>query len=213
MSDEAKILDASDTVTVRGKQYQLAALDLRQLISLQQEAFRAYKRDYLQTYSDTVKLLHDDPDVQRTMLSQKIDEVSRWTAKSMPRVLAYSVAHAELNAAMRSWCEATYSLDPKKTTDSHYRGLLTTALDSGSLSAEQFAEMAHVEPRRGLVPYEMWWVTGSYEGMVSFVTASIRRHDTTIREQEVMDWSLPDLIYSARRIESMTEPSAGNSAG
>lgn len=203
---EARALAAGDTIEVNGTEYALRPVGMRQLHEVQKTAVDFYKREYLRTYFQNIDLIPEE--LRVGLMERKLDEVGRWDVGSLPTKVAHDVRTIPITAALNKWLENEHDEPPE--TDSGKRAVVAAALDSAKLTADAVEQMTKVRPRRVKIPYDSWWVTATYEGMVTFIQASLQSGGSAISNQDVMGWPLSKVMEAARKVESLTAPQLGN---
>lgn len=207
MSDkEARALAAGDTIEVNGVEYRLRPVGMRQLHEVQRSAVDHYKREYLRTYSANMDLIPEEH--RASMMERKLDEVARWDVGSLPTKIAHDVRSIPITPALIKWLENEHDDVPE--TESGKRAVVAAALDSGKLTVEVVREMTKERPARIKIPYDSWWVTATYEGMVAFIRASLQAGGSQVGRDDVMSWPLSKIMEAARKVEAVTAPSLGN---
>lgn len=200
---EARALGAGSTIAVNGKDYRLAPITMKLLHELQREALRSYKRQYLQTFVDNVEMLPEG------MLEKKMEQVARWDVASLPSHTAYSAVSVPITDELEKRLRELFGEElPESTTGK--QALLSTALDQGNITAKEVTELAGVAPKSGRVPYDMWWVTATHEGQITFVWASLQQNHPTLTRDEVGRWPIQKIMEAARLVETITTPDLGN---
>lgn len=210
--DVARALGAAGgmpTVTIAGKECRARPLGMRELTEVERDCLDRYRRQYLETYAANLDLL---PEASRAgLMEKKLDEVGRWDIDNLPLKFAYDSAEITLSPELRQWVTEHWHLGDG-LSDERMRRLTAASLDQEALSDADFRRMTGGdEPPKVKVPYVHWWITGSYDGMVTMIWTCFRRDGVT-REQ-VMD-SLGDnltaLTELSREIEKLSAPQAGN---
>ncbi len=200
---ESRVVGAGVPFIVNGREFNLRPLTLRGLQQLQQEALRSYRQSYLRTYRDSIEDLGVPPD----MLDRKMDEAARWTVADLPKMAAYSAAGCPVTDDLRSLVDG--QVGAKQRTDDQVRMVITSLLDQGRIKLDDVVAACGVEPARGYVNYDAWWITGCFEGMTAMVHASIG--DQGVTRQDIGNWSVDTLSQMSRVIETLTAPAVGNS--
>lgn len=207
MSDkEARVLAAADTIEVNGKEFKLHPIGMQQLHEVQRAAVEGYKRDYLQTWSKNLDLLPGDR--RDEMLERKFDEAARWDIGNLPVKLAHDVRPIPITQELTAWMEKVHGDVPK--TESAKRAVVASTLDSGGLKPEQVEQMTGVRPKQVKIPYDSWWVTATYDGMITFICASLNTGGQKIERKDVAEWPLAKVMEAARKVEQVTAPALGN---
>jgi hypothetical protein len=89
--------------------------------------------------------------------------------------------------------------------------MAATALDQGMLTTEQYQTLVGVAPIKLLIPYVNWWITGSFDGMISVIWTCFRRSGVT--RQEITDelgTNMQLLVEISREIERLSAPEPKN---
>ena len=206
---EARALGAGNTIDVDGKQYKILPIGMRQLHEVQRTAVGYYKREYLRTYAENMDFL--PPDRAADLIERKMEEVARWDVGDLPVKMAYDVRGVPLNAKLVDALETEYGELPEG--DGAKYAVLSSALDAGKIDADQVEKLTKVRPRRLRVPYDTWWVTACYEGMITFILTSLRASHPEATAAEVGAWPLPKIMEAARIVEGLTAPAVGNTSG
>ena len=207
MSDkEARVLGAGDFLEVNGKEYHLRPIAMQQLHEVQRAAVVYYKREYLRTFAENADLL--PPDHAASLLERKFEEVAKWDIGHLPAKIAYDVRLVNLTAQINVWLENEYGDLPD--SDNTKRAMLAAALDSGKITADEVQQKTGTKPGRVQIPYDSWWVTAVYDGMVTFIWASLRSGDAAADKGEVSRWPLSKIMEASRLVEKLTAPALGN---
>jgi hypothetical protein len=202
---EARALGAGETIEVDGKQYKLRPIRIQRLCDLERDALRYHKRQVLETYRDNMDLLGDA--CTSGLMEKKLQEVSEWGVSDLPKKEVYDASNVPVNDKVKLWVKENYDMEPH---DFVCQMLLTVGLDRGKISLEQVKEMTGSSPRRGVVRYDQWWITASYEGMVAFVHSSIRDDHPELTKEDIGRWSPAKLVEAAKIAENLTTASMGN---
>ena len=204
--DVARALAARETIMVDDKEVKLSPIDMRQLHEIQRAALSFYKRDYLSTIAQNLDLLgngHGD-----VFLEKKLDEVARWDSSNLPMKMSYDVQNIKLNETLKQRLVSLYGELPDG--DVAAKAVLSTALDAEQITSEEVKKLCGKQPRRVRIPYDMWWVTSSFDGMVTFVHASVQKEHKEITKEQVGHWPLTTVMEAARVVEAITAPVVGN---
>ncbi len=206
---EARVLGAGAFVTAPDKdgkdtEYQVSPLNMKQLAEIQQECLRQFRRGYIQTYADAVEWLENGQEV----LERKVDEAARFDVRDLPKKFAYDTRKIQIVEAVIQLLRKHYDIVPKKADDR--RALLATALDSGLIDSETVKELTGRTPARASIPYDMWWVTANYAGIVLFVWTSVVQNHSEVTRDDVSKWPVYCLSIAGRLVESITAPAVEN---
>lgn len=205
MSDkEARALGAAETYTIKDKEYKLSPVPLRDLAELQRESVSYYKRQYLKTFADNLDLIGGGVE----LLEKKMQEVAGWDIGKIPKQVAYDVSTITITDRLKVELEQRFGSIPKK--DNGIRALVAAALDAMSITKEDVKAWTGTGPQQGFIPYDLWWITATFDGMASFVYRSLRIKHPEITRDILQDWSFMQLTEVARLAENITAPSLGN---
>lgn len=202
------------TITIAGKQCQVRPLGIRELTEVERDCLQRYKRQYLETFQANLDLLPEE-DRGRTM-DRKMEEAARWDVDDLPSKWAYDPRTLKITAELISWLTENMGVKaPEKDKDENdqmLRRTLATALDQGSLDENEYQKLSggH-KPIKAKVPYVNWWITGCFDGMISFIWTCFRRDGIT-REQvvEELGGNMGLLSDVSREIEHLSAPAVGN---
>ena len=207
MSDaEARAFAAGDTVEVQGKQFKVVPLNMQQLHEIQRAAVKSYKREYLSTFAENLDLLPKDQ--AAGMMADKLEETAKWDISDLPVKMSYAVGSVPMNDKLVKLLRAEYGDLPDGETAR--RAVLATSLDSGAVSPTDVQKVTGTRPRRVRVPYDSWWVTASYDGMITLVWASVTKNHPKTTKEQIGGWPLAKLAEAARLVEHLTSPAVGN---
>ena len=195
------------TVTVAGKECTVRPLGIRELTEAERDCVERYKRAYLKTYADNADLL---PGGGKGVVERKMDEVARWDIDDLPNKQVCDPDRVHLTKQLKAWAKKEFSLDDD-ANDQQYQRVVATSLDQESLSPEDYEKMSGQSPKRTKVPYVNWWITGCFEGMITFVWICFRADGVTRSEVEKeLSTNQSLLIELSREIERLSAPSVGN---
>jgi len=208
---ESRAMGAGTTITVDGKEYTLRPISVQHLCDLEREALRFFCRQVLQTYRDNADLLGEEAN---SLIAKKFEEVSRWTLDDLPRKTAYDASRLPVTEGAMQWAEdfrQEIGADQSgELNEGRVRTLIVAALDQERITPEQVKKLTGQIPARAKVRYDQWWVTGCFEGMVSFIYSSLRRDHPEVTKQNVREWPVSVIFESSRDVENITAPNLGN---
>ena len=208
--DMARALGASGalTVVIAGKECTVRPLGLQELTEVERDCLERFRRHYLETYRASMDLLPGNAGL--LLLERKIEEAARWDVGDLPAKYAHDPARVVLTDALRAWVAETYGADGG-SDDRRTQRIATSALDQGMLSDEEYRGMTGSSPPKVRVGYVNWWITGSYEGMVTFCWVCFRHNDVTRDQvQDALRGNMALLVDLSREIERLSSPSVGN---
>ncbi len=228
--DMARALGASGplTITIADKECQVRPLGVRELTEAERDCLERYRRSYIKTFVDNADLMPNG----QMVLVEKMETAARWDIGDLPPKTAYSVDHVKVSGELRDFLQEIFSLKKpptkaekrkmssqeyatllkeSKLTDERWRRLAVNSLDNGTLSPEKFEELAGALPVKGSIPYVNWWITGCFEGMITFCWVAFKLNG--VSREQVAD-ALTDrpamLVELSREIEKLSAPQAGN---
>ncbi len=203
---EARALGACDTVKVKGQEYRPSPISMKELQEIQRQAVRSFKREYLTSYAENLDLLPET--IRQEKLDAKMDEVSKWDIGDLPVKMAYDVTRIKWTKKLDELLVQEYGDMPE--TDAGKRAVLATALDAGTVSLDQIQRLTGTKPRRGRIPYDSWWITAKFEGIIMMAWVSLRPEHPELTKDEVAGWPIPKLAETARLAERLTAPALKN---
>jgi len=213
MSDkEARAMAAGRNFKIGGKEYKLRPVVVQQLCDLEQEALQFYRRQVLQTYSSNKDLLGDMADL---LLAKKFEEVSQLSLDDIPKKMAYDTSKLPVTPAARAWAKGflkDVGTGDEKTEpdDGRVLVLLAVALDQEQVTSAEVEEMTKQKPIQAKVRYDQWWITGCFQGKVSFIHSSLKKEHPELTREDVGQWPLASIFEASRMVEDITTPDLGN---
>jgi len=196
--------EGTTTVTIAGKQCTARPLSIKELGEVERICLESYRRSYIKTFVDSMDLL---PEGQRKV-EEALERAARWDIGDLPPKQSCDHGTIQVTDLLRDWYKVRNEEEP---TDKRVQIMASSSLDDGSLSKEQYREMTNSMPMFVKIPYAWWWVTGCFEGIVTFVWVCFK-HNGVTKEQvvEAMQSNQSLLAELAREIEHLTAPSVGN---
>lgn len=199
-----RMLGAGEILTIDGIDYMLRPVVIQHLGDLERESLKHYKRQYLETFSENADLISNGEELVREQLMH----VAKWTIQDLPQREAFDASSIPVTNKLKNWVGEEYSETPE--TDEGIRALVGHALDNEKLTIDKVKELSGAFPRRGRIRFDQWWVTGSKEGMISFIYSSVRRDHPEVKKEDVAVWPIQKIIEAARIVESLTSAAMGN---
>ena len=203
---ESRVLGSGEIIEVNGKEYTLRPASVQHLCDLEREALRFYKRQVLETYSENLDLLPKN--MAEEKLNQKLDEVSRWDLQDLPQRIAYDVSKVPLSKKVRDWIKTNYGELPD--TEAGIRGILLNALDAKQITVSEIKELSGKAPLQGRIRYDSWWITGSPNGMISFIKSSLSSDHPEVTKEQLAKWPHIKLLEAGNIVEKITSADMGN---
>jgi len=207
---EARALGSGSKIVVNDVEYTLRPITVQHLCDLEREALQFYKRQSLETITANADLLGSRAD---ELIRDKLEELAKLSLDDLPRKMAYDASRLPVTDKLRAWAQK-YNAEiggmDGKLSDARVKTLVVTALDREQLTSDKVKELTGRRPVQARVRYDQWWVTGCFEGMVSFIHSSIRHDHPNVSKQQIRDWPVSAIFESAREVESITMPNLGN---
>ncbi len=197
------------TVKIAGKECTVRPLGMRELKEVENDCLERYAQKYLKTCFTNMHLLSEKE--QDGYMAARIDEAGRWDIDSLPPKYAHDDARVKVTKELRNWLLANLKMK-KSADDKQVRQLTATALDQGSLSADEYARLTDgSSPLKMKVSYSNWWITSVFDGMITFIWVCFRANGVT-RDEVINELGndLGKLAEVSREIERLSSPSVGN---
>ncbi len=209
--DTARALGAAGgtTTIIAGKECTARPLSVRELAEVERICIEDYKDNYLATVGRNIKRL-PDKNRRNAMMEEQLIKVAEWTIKDLPKSEVFDPARVNVTKDLRAWLKETFSLNGDTNAQTMKR-TAAAALNQGILSSDEYKKLTNKNAPSVLVPYVNWWITGCYDGMITFVWVAFR--DSGVTKDEVAsalgrDASL--LTQLTQEIEGLSAPAAGN---
>ncbi len=215
--DTSRALGAKSgtTVTIDGKECQIRPLTIAELGELERDCLKRYKRQYLTTFSDNADLLPNG----QNLVKEKLEEVAKWDVSDLPPKMVYDPTKLIAKKSLKDWLVENYDLSDeddgvkltKEKLKDRIRIYAALALDSGTLQDATYESLVGDAPKKTKVGYVNWWITATFDGMISMIYTCFRDSGFT-RDQIVKAiGDNPALLNEAsRQIEELSAPDAGN---
>ncbi len=210
--------EGPEAITIAGKECIVRPLTLKELSGVERECLQMYKRQHLETYSRNLDLL-DEADASNIMIRQ-LEIVALWDISDLPTKSVYDPIQVKISDGLKLWAVDNLAvvltdskgedMEDKKINDL-VRANVATALDSQVLSDELYENLTGEVPKKTKVNYISWWITGSFEGMLTLVWMCFKHCGVTKEEvEDAMGIDPGILAYFARSIEHLSTPAVGN---
>lgn len=209
---------STETVIIAGKQCQARPLGVRELTEVERECLKQYKRQVLETYALNGDLL---PEAEaHRLLREKMDEVSLWDVSNLPPKFVVDFTQVKVNDAIIKWLTSnmgfTEKEDDGKTKsraliDLTAKRMIAAAIDGNSMDAALYENLVGEPPRRQKVGYVNWWISGSYDGMITLVWICFKDNGVTRDEVAREIGNNPGILVNlSREIEHLSAAAVGN---
>jgi len=195
-------------VLIAGKECTVRPLGIRELTEVERDCAERYKRQYLKTFADNLDLL--PAEAKDRLLLEKMDVVARWDVDDLPPKFVHDPARVKMTDKLKSWVGERIEV-AADATELQLQRVAATMLDQDTLTDEEYRKLTDAIPPKSKVPYVNWWITGSYDGMVTFLWTCFK-HNGVTREQVIdeVGGDLFKLSNLSREIERMSAPKVGN---
>ena len=223
---ERRIAGVSVKMQINGEEYTLSPISYAQLGQLQQEALEWYKRQHLKTYADNADLLPDG----QAMLRQELKKAAQWDIDHLPYKAEYDCSRVpidgELDKFLMEYFDGLLEQEPssingeeinpaalelfRRQQESRKRVLLESCLTKGILDPKKVKQWTGHTPRTVKVQYDAWWLSGTTQGMVAAIHASLSKAHPKLTREEISQWGAADLAEGVSNIMSLTAPTVGN---
>lgn len=211
--DVARALGAgiAAPVIIAGKECKVRPLTALELCEVERECVKQYKRAYLEDYKANLDLLEVADRGAR--FQEKYDEVMEWDTENLPTRFAYQPEKIALTPAFRAEIANIMSLtEPDKVSDKVMRKYGAAMLDGKMISIARYKELTGVDQvPRVSIAYTNWWITGSVDGMITFIWVCFKPSGVTKAEvaAELMKPEAKSMMVAvSREIERLSAPQA-----
>lgn len=215
-----RALAAGEQLTVGDKVYALRPVVSRNLMDLQKQALKYYKREYLETFTENMDLLGANGDASEIM-REELTKAAQWTLDDLPKKVAYDARRCPITKEVKEWIERTYGDVPtmkskggrgKPVVDDKACGaLMTVSLDGNRISSAEVEKLSGRKPLQGSVRYDNWWITGCIDGMVQFLANSVRDESgNRVASSEIGDWPFLKITEAVKTVEALTTANMSN---
>lgn len=199
---------------INGKECIPRALGIREITEVERECVAAYKREIIRTYADNVDVIPNG----QALLEKKIEEVSRYDVTKLPPRNCHDPKRVKITPRLRAWMSETVtgfeeamSMKGDADKETFERALVATSLDNGMLDPHTYEAMVGELPRMTRIPYVSWWVSSSFDGMVTMIWIAFRDQGITKADIiAIVSENKAKLADMAQTIEGLTAPDVGN---
>lgn len=214
--DVARAVGAGSPITVKicGKDCRPRPLTIKELTELERDCLSRYRRSYIQAFSENADLLGEDG---RRIVREKLEEAAKFDVSTLPSKFVYDPKKIQVNRSLEQWLEENLegyepdTLLSKETRDRALKRIVATQLDSGALSDELYENLTGVAPKKARVGYVSWWITATFDGMISMIHLVFRDSGVSRDEVAAEIGRNPSLLVDlSREIEHLSVPEVGN---
>ena len=211
MSDDAAraVGAGSITIEIAGKQCTVRPLGIRELTEVERDCLGRYKRQYLESVVANLDLL---PVATRDrLMEQKYEAANRWDINDLPTKYAHDPKRVKITTSLKTWLQENLSV-AVDADDLQIQRMAAVALDQELLGDEEYRKLSDGNaPPKLKVPYVNWWITGCFDGMITFVWVCFK-HNGITRDQvvEELGSNMNLLVEVSREIERLSVPAVGN---
>ncbi len=208
----------ADVIMIGDVECKVRPLSIRELGEVERECLSLYKRKYLETFSQNLDLLEHVDGVK--LMTDKMEMVAKWDVVDLPHKYVYDQKKIVLNDSLRQWILDNIDIDltddngkdlPEKVQKERILANTAVALDSQNLSDELYENLTGEAPRKTKVNYSSWWITGTFDGMMTMVWLCFKHNGVTKEQVEKALADDPGLMaHVSRSIENLSTPAVGN---
>ena len=201
------------SITIKGKECHPRPLTIKELTELERVCLREWKKEYLRTFSDNVDLLPAGEG--QKLLREKMEEVAKYDVSDLPPKHAFDPRALKINDKLIVWLKDHLDFDDEgmdgALRNRAVRIMTATALESDMMSEQDYQKMVGVKPKKVQVGYANWWITATFEGMLSMIGLCFRDQGVTKEEVfEAIGNNPTAMATLARDIEKLSAPKVGN---
>ena len=197
------------TVTIAGKDCTPRPLSVKELTEVERDCVERYKRAFVKTFSDNADLL-PRKESQR-IIQERMEEAGKWDVDDLPPKYAHDPAGVSLTKELKRWLVDAWDMNGEERDVQKLKNLCVAALDQKMLDGKQYSKMVGKLPVKRRVSYVNWWISGSYDGMITFVWVCFKHNGVTRDEVALEMGRNPRLLTELQReIETLSVPAAGN---
>jgi hypothetical protein len=207
--DTARALKAPSPFVIKfgKKECSVRPLSLVELAEAERICIDQYRQDYLRVWREQTK---DLPNGTQIYLD-KVEMAAKWDVSDLPPKQAFDATLVKVTDELKRYLAEVFSLDQSALMDSRAKVLTVSLLDQKNLTVDMYKKLTgrSIQPLK--IPYVGWWVTGSFDGSISFVWLCFRKYGVT--KEEVMQKMSEDpalLAEVSRELERISSPDLKN---
>jgi len=206
--DTARAVGAGGTTyTIAGKECQIYPLTIRELMEIERECLKRYKRMYLQTFVDNLDLI--PPEQREKIILIQTTDVAKWDIDDLPKKFSYDIRRIILSDQLREWVKSQLQIE--SDDDVYLKRIVVSALNQHELTEDTYEKLTGSRPARYEVGYVNWWITSDHEGLLVFAWTAMKKNEITQEEFMVYIAENPQQLVSiTREIELLSSPQLGN---
>jgi hypothetical protein len=197
-------------VTIGGKECTPRPLSVKELTEVERDCLYRYRDRYLETWSQSMKFFPDGQGV--ALLEKRVEEAARWDPEDLPPRDGFDSRRIVLTDALKNRLREVYNYDEKEeTSDLKWQRMAAGALQSQMLSEAEYENLTGKKPIKTKIAYTSWWITGSYDGQITFCWKCFSEHGVT-RDQviETMRGRRHLLADVSHEIDKLSASQLGN---
>jgi len=193
MSDElARAVGAkSAMIQIGGKECTVRPLSIRELLEIERECIKSYRREFLTTFSENMDLLPKE--VRDKVMIEKMNEAGRWDVDDLPKKYIYDARKINLTPELKAWLISNYGAMAED--EEVAKRLVVSSMNQMELSEQEYKELAGTIPTKLEVGYANWWITEDKEGQVVFIWMAIKHNNITKDKLLEAISENPSLLY------------------
>ena len=209
MSDDvARAVGAkSATIKIGDKECTIRPLSIRELLEIERECIKSYRRQYLTTFSENMDLLPRNS--RDKIMLEKMTEAGRWDIDDLPKKYIYDSRKIELTDKLKVWLQSNYGdmADDEEVA----RKLVVSAMNQTELSEQEYKEMAGTVPTKLEVGYANWWITEDKDGQITFIWMAVKHNDISKKQLLEEISANPPLLYEiSNEVHMVSSAKLGN---
>ena len=201
----ARTLGAGDGVfKIAGKECKVRPLGTRELAEVERECLTRYKRNYIKTFTDNIDLLPENTDKDE-FLAKKFEAAARWDMDDLPRKNVCDYEQIEVTKKLKARIQEIHNDEKNETDDDRVKKLTASAIDSGTISVDQYKELTGKTAPLVKVGYVNWWISGCVEGMLTLIWMCFKDDGVTYDEvTKALSDNTQMMVMVSRRIEELS---------
>jgi hypothetical protein len=227
----ARLMGAGKKVTIGDQEYTIRPLTAKHLCEVEVAGSDAYKKERLRSVSMSKDFLPEEE--YNKMFQREMENITNMDLSDLPQKRVFDVSKVPVTDKLKKWVidktgqlpeidesdlkkEAKNEQDlerlVKEELEKSIRAVVNTYLDQGELKPDEVKELAGKKPSQGMVRYDQWWVTASFEGMATLIAASLQLGDNghVVTKKDVLEWPVTDLSRVSREVEKISAADVKN---
>lgn len=205
--DTARALGAGggrEAIMIAGKACHTRPLSAKELAEVEREALKAYRRSYVESYKENLDVIGGTHE----MLLAQLEKVSRWDVSDLPAKFSFDPRKIVITPALKAWLVSTYEINIEKAgSDDYLKRIAAVALDTKMMESADYEKLTNSKPPKVKIGYVNWWITGCYDGIITFIWTCFSTSGVTRNEVASEIGRNPALMAElSHEIESLSAP-------